>query len=279
MAQDINEFYFEANTARKLAKAGKIDSAISTYENAFKKVDYVFITYLERVKRLAELNNDNARVKKYTQQIKKQWEGTSPKLRAIIDSLIIVDQYVRTGKSSRKMKYYVNCKLYNHNCNVQSKRYKESKKWFDESERKDSLNMAFLLNLFEQYGFIGEELVGVNGFLSVRAILLHYDRDTTNAVLEPILEKAREEGKIVPWYMVESLDRHLGGKYNIQKYWLWPYVDKEKLQFTEADIPQIMKLREDIGIYDLWVKQEIDKFNIYTIFYGKQWRLINYRKN
>ena len=83
-SQNINEFYFEANTARKLAKEGKIDSAITTYENAFKKVDYVFIRYLERVKELAHLNNDKERVRKYTAQIKKQFEGTNPQLRRTV---------------------------------------------------------------------------------------------------------------------------------------------------------------------------------------------------
>ena len=51
-AQNINEFYFETNTAHKLAKDGKIDSAITTYENAFKKIDYVNSTYLNKVLKL-----------------------------------------------------------------------------------------------------------------------------------------------------------------------------------------------------------------------------------
>lgn len=277
-AQNINEFYFEANTARKLANAGKIDSAIATYENAFKKVDYVFITYLEKVKRLAELNNDTIRVEKYTRQIIEQSKGTNPKLKAIIDSLIIVDQKVRTGKSSRKSRYYAKCIYKKRNCNVNSKRYKESKKWYDNWEKTDSLNTDYLLKLFKQYGFIGEELVGVDRYIDVWVILLHYDRDTNNTVLEPILEKAREEGKILPDEMAMIIDRHLGNKYTIQKYWTWPCIEKEKLQFTEADIPKIIKLRESIGIYDLWVKQEVYK-GIYTLLYGKMWKLVNYYKN
>lgn len=277
-SQNINEFYFEANTARKLANAGKIDSAIATYENSFRKVDYVFIRYLKRVKRLAELSNDEERVRKYTQQIKKQSKGTNPKLKAIIDSLNILDQEIRKGKSYRKSRYYAKCIYKKRNCNVTSKKYIESKKWFDNWENIDSLNTHFLLNLFTQYGFIGEELLGVQSYPNLFAILLHYDRDTTNAVLEPILEKARKEGEIEPYDMGMILDRHLGDKYTIQKYWLWPCIEKDRLQFTEADIPKIIKLRESIGIYDLYLKQEEYK-GIYRLISKDRWRLINYYKD
>jgi len=276
-AQNINEFYFEANTARKLAKAGKIDSAIATYENAFKKVDYVFIRYLKRVKALAKLNNDEERVKKYTEQIKKQNKGTNPHLIAIIDSLIKKDQKVRKGKSSRKSKYMWKCDK-NLGCNKQSKKYIESKKYNDNWKKTDSLDTYFLLNLFKQYGFIGEELVGFYKYGAVITILTHFDQDTSNASLEPVLRKALNEGKIWPIHFAQILDRHLGGKFTIQKYWTWPDTNKKKYLFTESDIPQIIKLRESIGIYDLWVKQEIYN-GFYSIFSGKLWILVNYYKD
>ncbi len=273
-SQDINEFYFETNRARKLGNAGKLDSAITVYENAFKKVNYVFNSYLRDIKELAELNNDEERVKKYTQQIKKQENGTNPRLRAIIDSLIIVDQQVRTGKLARKARYAQKCDCLP-KCNKQSRRYKKSKKASDNWAKIDSLNTYYLLSLFNKYGFIGEELVGEEGFVHVSSMLLHYDQDTNNTVLEPILNKAYREGRIEPYELAMILDRHLGGKYTIQKYWCWPYIGKEKLQFTEEDIPEIIKLRESIGLYDLDIKQERAKFSIYTIFYGRLWVLVN----
>jgi hypothetical protein len=276
-SQNINDFYFEANIARKLSKDGKTDSAITVYENAFKRIDYVHISYLKKLLSLAKLNEDEARIKKYSQQIKNQSEGTNPKLKDIIDSLIIVDQKVRKGNSYRKSRFAAKCD-YKKKCNKESNRYKKSKialnNWMDT----DSLNTHFLLNLFNQYGFLGEEIVGSERASLVFVMLLHYDQDTNNIVLEPILEKARKKGKIELFRYAMILDRHLGGKYTIQKFWIWPYVGKAKLEFSEDDIPGIIQLRESIGIYDLGLRQEeqIQGFN--KLIRKKLWRLINYYK-
>jgi len=268
-AQNINEFYFEVSRASKLAQNGKTDSAITIYENAFKKVNYVQIRYLNKVLELAKLNEDKERVKIYSQQIKKQSEGTNSQLKAIIDSLIIVDQKIRTGKSAIKSRYAAKCD-YKQNCNKKSKKYKKSKIALENWVKTDSLNTNTLLTLFKQYGYLGEELVGHKRSGSVFVMLLHYDQDINNTVLGPVLEKARKEGKISALDFATILDRHLGGKPTIQKYWFWPYVGKEKLQFSEADIPKIIKLRESIGIYGVGLKQEEYKKG--------RWRLINYTK-
>jgi hypothetical protein len=278
-SQNINEFYFEANTARKLARDGKTDSAITTYENAFKKVDYVHITYLQRVLELAKLNKDDARINKYTQQIKKQAEGTSPQLKAIVDSLIKVDQKMRTGVSSliSNSRYAAKCD-YQQNGKKKSKRYKKSKIVLEKWVKTDSLNTHYLLTLFKKHGFIGEELLGSWGLVNVSSILLHFDTDTDNAILGPILEKARKEGKIEPQEFACILDRHLGGEYTIQKYWFWPYIGKGKLQFSEAELSQIIKSRESIGIYDVGLRQ-VKYSGIWSFIGGDYWLIQNYYTN
>ena len=254
-AQNINGFYFEINTGRDFVQDGKIDSAITTYENAFKRVNYVQIIYLKRILNLAKLNEDEERIKKYSQQIEKQSVGTNLQLKAIIDSLIVVDQKVRTGKSAQKARYASKCDYYQ-NCNKESKRYKKSKIAFDNWRKTDSLNTHYLLTLFKKHGYFGEELVGTSRATKVFTMLLHYDADTNNTILGPVLEKARREGKIGLMRFAMIQDRHLGGEYTIQKYWFWPYLGKKKLQFSEADIPQIMKLRESVGIYGSTLRQE-----------------------
>ena len=218
-AQNLNKYYFELNVAYNLAKAGKVDSAIATYEDAFRKLDYVQIRYLQKVLELAKLKKDKARIKKYSQQIKKQNRGTNPYLIAIIDSLIKEDQKVRKGKFYRKSKYMWKCDK-DPNCNKQSEKYIDSKKYNNNWKRIDSSNVYFLLNLFKRYGFIGEEQVGFYKYGDVIKILTHFDYDTNNAVLEPVLRKALNEGKIWPIHFTQILDRHLGGKYTIQKYWI-----------------------------------------------------------
>ena len=87
-------------------------------------------------------------------------------------------------------------------------------------------------------------------------MLLHFDADTNNSILKPTLTRALNEGKIGPIYYAQILDRHLSGDFTEQIYWAWPDSDRKKYAFTEDDIPQIIKLRESIGIYGSELKQE-----------------------
>jgi len=103
---------------------------------------------------------------------------------------------------------------------------------------------------------IGEELVGVDEYSNVVVMLTHFDKDTNNFILEPIMNKALDEGEICPFHFAAILDRHLSGKYEVQKYWVWPHTSRTKFSFTEAEIPQILQLRESIGIYGSELKQE-----------------------
>ncbi len=261
-AQNINAFYFEVNTAHNFAVAEKLDSAIATYENAFKKVDYVHIIHLKKMVKLARLNQDEERMERYSQQIIKQSKGTNTQLKDIIDSLIVLDQKMRkrSWKHRNEFKFYAKCNK-DENCDKQSKKYLKSKLVVDDWCKVDSSNTHFLLNLFKQFGFIGEELIGLDGYNNLRVILLHFDQDTSNIILEPVLKKALNEGKIRPIDFSTIMDRHLGGKFTIQKYWTLPHVSKTKFPFSEADIPKIIKLRESIGIYGSKLRQEYKKGN------------------
>lgn len=254
-AQNMNSFYFDVNSANNLAESGKVDSAILKYENAFKNVQYVPVTYLRKVLKLSKSTRDKERIKHYSKRIKIQNKGTDPHLKATIDSLVKVDQKVRKRKSVRISRYSWDCDR-DPECNKQSAKYKKSKRAIEHWMKTDSLNTYFLLDLFEKHGFIGEELVGFKGYLSVWGILLHFDADTSNTVLEPVLTKALNEGKISPIHFAYILDRHLSGDNTKQKYWLWPDKNKEKYAFMENEIPQILKLRESIGIYGSGLKQE-----------------------
>ena len=254
-AQNMNSFYFDVYSANNLAESGKVDSAILKYENAFKKVQYVPVKFLKKVLKLSKTTRDKERIKQYSKRIKIQNKGTDPYLKATIDSLIKVDQKVRKGKSVRFSRYSWDCDR-DPECNKQTAKYKKSKRAFEHWVKTDSLNTYFLLDLFEKHGFIGEELVGFLGYNTLIVILLHFDVDTSNTVLEPVLTKALNEGKIQPVDFALILDRHLSGDYTKQKYWLWPDAKKKKYAFTENEIPQILKLRENIGIYGSGLKQE-----------------------
>jgi len=264
-AQNINSFYYEISIADNLAKSGEVDKAIITYENAFKMVDYVRIRYLNKVLKLAKENNDVERVLNYSERIKNQQKGNNPQLIAVIDSLIQEDQKVRTNRSSKRWRYMAKCDA-NPNCSKSSKKYIKSKLAADNWKRTDSLNIYTLLNLFEQHGFIGEELVGPEKAGSVLILLLHFDTDTDNSVLEPVLKRALNEGKIEPIWYTMILDRHLGGDLAKQIYWTWPDSSKERYPFTEDDIPEILKMRESVGIFNSVLKLERR---------GRYWIIVN----
>jgi len=250
-AQDMNSFYFEANVANNLAKVGKIDSAIAIYENAFKKIDYVHITYLKKLVKLAKLNKDKERINRYEKQIKTQFNGTNSMLATIVDSLIDVDQGFRTKKSYKKLNYYYKC-MKDSFFSMDDDKFIVAKEYHEQMLRTDSSNISCLLNLFEKYGYLGEELVGLKKgrAIAVFIILLHFDIDTNSTVLEPVLEKALNKGEISPLYFTQIIDRHLFFHTGVQKYWTWPCFSKTgKLPLLVTDIPKIIELRESIGLY------------------------------
>ena len=120
----------------------------------------------------------------------------------------------------------------------------------------DKSNASYLLKLIDEYGYLGEELIGKRSSETF-VMLLHYDVDTNNIVLSPILDKALEEGSILPKEYAMILDRHSFFINNTQTYWMWPCSSKgDKLPFKETEILEILERRESIGIFDSKFWQE-----------------------
>ena len=80
-------------------------------------------------------------------------------------------------------------------------------------------------------------------------LLLHFDKDTNNLVLQPILDKALTKGQINPYTYALILDRHLNSCQLPQKYYAWPVLRSDP-KLSEEDIKQINKLRKSIGMYE-----------------------------
>ena len=114
------------------------------------------------------------------------------------------------------------------------------------------------MKLIDKYGYLGEELIGKHSF-EVHIMLLHFDSDTNNRILLPILNKALEDGLIIPNEYALILDRHSFFQNNNQKYWMWPCSSKiKKLPFSESDLPKIKKNRQSIGVYgsEFWQEKK-----------------------
>jgi len=246
IAQDQSSFYSQINLANNLEKDGNIDSAIVVYEGAFTKVDYVQTHYLKKVLNLAVLKKDEDKITEYEQQINAQLKGKNPKLVGIIDSLFNEDQKVRGRKYSKALAYI---KMKGEHPCKNSKKYIKSINLYRDWGKTDSSNVYCLLSLIEEVGFIGEELVG-SRWHKVNILFLHFDRDTSNLLLEPILTNAVQNGEMLPLHATRILDRHLFTHTGTQKYWTWNVSQKgESLPFSDIDIPEILMLRENIGIY------------------------------
>jgi len=131
---------------------------------------------------------------------------------------------------------------------MNSSKFLKAKKAKEEWSRTDSLNIQILLSMFEEYGFLDESKIGSERYKTVFLLLLHFDKDTSNTVLQPILDKALANGQITPSHYALILDRHLYACKLPQKYYAWPMLRSDpKLSIEE--IKQINNLREDIGIY------------------------------
>lgn len=102
--------------------------------------------------------------------------------------------------------------------------------------------------MFEEHGYLGEDKVGKEKNSSVEVMLLHFDRDTNNVVLQPILDKALADGQISPYFYGLVLDRHLDACKLPQKYYAWPAL-RSNPGLSEEEIAKVVKLREEIGMH------------------------------
>jgi hypothetical protein len=124
-----------------------------------------------------------------------------------IDSLALVDQETRTGihaKLSRVYYKYILDSTLNKNDLI----YKEALIARIKSLKADSLNIHHLLNLIDKFGFPSKSLVGSNSHDNACILFLHFDYDTLNKTLEPILDSALKQKEMSPGFYSWIIDRH-----------------------------------------------------------------------
>jgi hypothetical protein len=109
----------------------------------------------------------------------------------------------------------------------------------------DSSNIQTLLKLIELKGFPSIDRVGERAYSNAQLLLLHFDEDTNNRILNPILTKFLETGEIFPSDYARIMDRHhsRNGK---QLYYEWKPCLYEHLSNQEREI--VSQARNDIGL-------------------------------
>jgi hypothetical protein len=254
-AQDYTDYYYKLHQADLVAKSGALDSALAMYEDAFKDVDYVLSRILlKKAIPLAKAAKDKTLVKKYKNLYNSQEKCPQENIYILqlLDSIMALDQKVRAPKYLNAQQYVFKYK--DDSAINKTEKFLESKRLYDHSAFVDSSNIVYLLDLINKYGFIGEEMLGLNNYsMTTAIILLHYDKDTNNVDLGPILKKALLEFKISPLSYALIIDRHLYYVSKCQRYWTWFMLGADSRnsdpELSAQEINEIIRLREGIGLW------------------------------
>ena len=109
-------------------------------------------------------------------------------------------------------------------------------------------NINYLLSLIVEYGYLYDGLIGTENWYNFQVQLFHFDSDTNNLVLEPVLRKALSKNLISPITYSVTMDRHSYSTTGTQIYWTSPF-DTNNPHFSVSEKEKIILLRESIGIY------------------------------
>ena len=126
---------------------------------------------------------------------------------AQIDSLAIVDQEIRSDKYNSLVNTFVRYKN-DSTLNKEDLIYKKSKIFMDRWTAVDSSNIYYLLNLIEEFGYPTESLVGEISNSNAEILFVHFEADSLNFILQPILDSALKQKEISPGSYSWIIDRH-----------------------------------------------------------------------
>lgn len=225
------KYYQLISKVKQYKENNQNDSLTIILKQAFDMVDYVHIENLKLGKRIAKKQKDTELLSYCENELSKSKDNIIPKLKANLDSIGKEDQRVRGRKYSNAKGYYRKC-LYDTTFNYNEKKRLKSKQLMEEWWRVDSSNVEFIKNIISKYGFPSEEIVGKKTNNMVSIILLHYDKDTANHIMNNILYEALINGHIEPKMYAWIIDRHLMNVGKEQKYYTipthWIKMSKEK---------------------------------------------------
>jgi hypothetical protein len=250
---DYINYHLKVYQARKFKFECKPDSAVLLFKEAFRLVDFIDFETGACAWELADEIKDDS-LKLFLNNWLKDYEKGDKINKAyqqIIDSLSIEDQRIREMKYPEALGIYTKY-LKDSTLDRKSDEFIEACRLTMEWRKVDSSNIHTLLNLIKIYGFPGERLVGKESYLNAFFILLHFDRDTGNLILKPILDKALADGDIEPNGYAWIVDRRL--IYGELYYYAIPW-GVEKLSPKEID--EINKRRKAIGLRNLFEGVEI----------------------
>jgi hypothetical protein len=243
---NYTSYFLKCGSAHKYYSQNEYAKACETYLSAFSNVPYIHQKYFERAEKTAQKSN-HTELKSYlalnkdktfdTKQINKDYQSR-------INTLIKMDQAVRSNQYVNAQDYIIDCKKSN-DCDTTSKKYRQALAYRHKWYMTDSTVISDLLNLIQNYGFPAERLVGAHEYHYASIILLHYDMDQDNKVLQPILDDALSKGDMLPADYASIVDRRLSMYGKKVKYFQVPF-GYDNLSQQEKD--DVDKERQLIGL-------------------------------
>jgi hypothetical protein len=255
--QDFAAYHLRCHKAARLADAGKPDSALMLYAEAFQLVDTPRATELHAARQTclrfrkqapdqsAEYDFQSAVYERCAQE---QDKAVDRRYAAYIHRLGREDQRVRGKKYSRAAEILEACNL-DPGCRRKTAGMRRATRRMRELRATDSTNITLLLKKIESSGFPSARRVGPQAAMDAFIILLHFDRDSLNEELGPVLEPALKTGEIDPEQYAWIADRRLSWAQGKEpRYYQLPVGDALN---DPARLEAINRRRASIGLPDI----------------------------
>ena len=156
------------------------------------------------------------------------------RLGKVLDSVLQTDQKARSDFFSARGKYAINSVEYN--------------ALLSEMRKIDSSNLAIVLDIINKYGWLGEEVVGINGNMALFLVIQHSNLDVQEKML-PILKAAVLDKRARPNNLALLEDRISVAKTGKQIYGSQYYEkDSVKKLYPIIDPINVNKRRVEVGL-------------------------------
>lgn len=225
------------NAACSWALAAVPDSAFFQLDRIETKANYIYYEPITTDPDLVSLHNDQRwrpLVEKFKQNKEKEEANLNKPLVAILDTIYIEDQKYREQIDEIEKKY-----------GWESKEIKDHWKIINE---KDAINLIKVKAILDQYGWLGDDVVGGQGNTTLFLVIQHADLSTQEKYL-PMMREAVKNGKVQGSSLALLEDRvalrrgkkqiygsQIGRDNETQQYYVSPLEDPDNVDKRRTEV-------------------------------------------
>jgi hypothetical protein len=240
----IFDYYKFERQARIFKEQNQLDSSLVCYLKALECNSECPISVLESALKISTKLENTESSSKLKTEIQKQKLKFNSDYSNEIKRIFKEDQRARGAKNMRIAEKYRVCQSQG---NCSENKISQYRAALDEWNYIDSTNIVQLLSLINKYGFPSENVVGQNEYDKAHIIMLHFDRDTNNVILGPILDSALFAGKIKPRDYAWIVDRRYMSVGKNPPYFHIPTVNYEMLSAEEKANVDLRRIQIGLG--------------------------------